>query len=53
MNDFFNSKLVSDLKDGKLPDVPVKIETESIVMLAGAILLVGVILIVGSALIKK
>lgn len=52
MNDFFNSKFVSDLKDGKLPPVEVEIETTSIALLAGAILLVGFILIVGKKMIN-
>ncbi|MDR2962730.1 MAG: hypothetical protein LBU90_03695 [Bacteroidales bacterium] len=52
MNDLLNSKLVADIKDGRLPEVPVAIETTSICMLAGALLLVGVILIVGNKMIQ-
>lgn len=42
MNDFLNSKLIEDLKNGVLPPVKVEIETESIIKLvvAGLILLI-------------
>lgn len=52
MNDFLNSKFVTDLKNGELPTVEVEIGTQSILIFAGSILLVGVILIVGKSLLK-
>lgn len=52
MNDFFQSKFMTDLKNGELPTIEVEIGTQSILILAGSILLVGVILIVGKSLVK-
>ena len=53
MNEFLNSKFVTDLKNGQLPTVEVEVATKSVVLIAGAFLLVGVILIVGNAIVKK
>lgn len=42
---FWDSKLIKDAENGKLPEVPVTIEPSSIIMLSVALLIVGMILI--------
>ncbi len=50
---FWDSKIMKDLENGKMPEVPVSIESETIVKLALAILLVILIAIVVSQIFKK
>lgn len=54
MNELLNSKLATDLKEGKLPqvDVEVTMATSSMLMIGVIILIVGTVLIAGSKLIK-
>lgn len=54
MNDFFNSKFVTDLKDGTLPTMPVEVEiqTESLLLMGIVLLICGGILVAGYKLIK-
>jgi hypothetical protein len=42
---FWDSKLVKDMEQGKLPEVPVTIEPASIIMLSVAFLMVAIIII--------
>lgn len=42
---FWDSKLVTDAENGKLPEVPITIENSSIVKLALALVIVGIIII--------
>lgn len=49
---FWDSKLIKDLEGGKLPEVPVTIEAESIIKLSLAILAVGIILLLASKIFK-
>lgn len=42
---FWDSKLIKDAENGKLPEVPVTIEPGSIIMLSVALLIVAIIII--------
>lgn len=52
MNDFFNSKFCTDLKNGKLPTVEVEITQKSVLTIGIVILICGVVLIAGVKLTK-
>jgi hypothetical protein len=45
MGDFFNSKFIQDLQNGKLPPVEVELSSEGIVQLAIAIVIAAIIII--------
>ncbi len=49
---FWDSKLIKDVENGKLPEVPVAIEPASIIMLSLALLIVGVIIILVNNIFK-
>ena len=53
MEHFLDSKLVSQLKDGELPKVTVKIEEETLIQMGAMLLLVGVGLFLSFQIIKK
>ncbi len=42
---FWDSKLIKDAENGKLPEVPVTIQPASIIMLSLALLIVAIIVI--------
>ena len=50
---FWDSKLIQDAENGKLPEVPVAIEPASIIMLSLALLIVGVTLILIHNIFKR
>lgn len=50
---FWNSKLVKDLENGKLPQVPVVIEPASVIILMTSLLIVGLILILTYRIFKR
>lgn len=53
MNDFFSSKLVKDLSNGELPEVPIALERGTIVNMAITVLIVGILLILFSKVLDK
>lgn len=53
MNDFFGSKFVQDLKNGKLPPVEVKFSTESLVQIAAVLFFAAVAIIIVSKIASK
>lgn len=52
MNEFFQSKFVQDLMDGKLPPVEVELSTEGIIQLAVALVMAAIIIILVSKIIR-
>lgn len=50
---FFESQFVKNLEKGQLPEVPVEIETKSIINLSLALLLVGLIIILANSIVKN
>lgn len=53
MNDFFTSKFVQDLKDGKLPPVEVEIKTESLVQIGLVLVIAGAIVLLIGKIVKN
>ena len=45
MNDFFNSKFVTDLQDGKLPPVVVEVEPVNILILCAALFVTAILVV--------
>jgi hypothetical protein len=52
MNDFFESKFVQDLKNGKLPEIEVTLADESLIKLFSGILVTAVLIIGISKIIR-
>lgn len=53
MNDFFESKFVADLKNGKLPPVEVQFSTESLVQVSVTLFVTAVAILITAAIVKK
>jgi hypothetical protein len=53
MNDFFNSKFVQDLQNGKLPTVEVEISTESLIQMSVCIGITAIAVIIAAQIFKK
>jgi hypothetical protein len=52
MGDFFESKFIKDLMNGKLPEVEVKLSTDGIIQLAVALVMAAIIIILASRIVK-
>ena len=53
MNDLFNSKLVKDLENGIVPEIPIRIATETVVEAGVMLVIVFLIVILMYNILKK
>lgn len=53
MNEFFQSKLVQDLQNGKLPPVEVQFSTKSLIEVSATAIITAVIIIVLAQIFKN
>jgi hypothetical protein len=53
MTEFFNSKFIQDLKDGKLPPVEVQFSTKSLIQVSVTAIITAVIIVLAAQIFKN